>query len=234
MKGRQLDHLGIRVELVGMIQGVYDQKLQSQFLSLIRDLEPPGSLNDNVSYDFQFGRVDKQFQSYNGSQVKLRSYGKITKEEDFVVEHLQLEPDANPKIQMEVGIEDYLLIGFEFLKSKFHIKDCIEGRITFIQIKLRIKHMELSIIKKETINTSNNQQSVETETLSKFEIMDGGSIKGENVPVRFYLSSTKLTPTYRNVNNKFSVKYQMMINVIDDEDRRYFRYQDIELWRKKI
>jgi len=53
--------------------------------------------------------------------------------------------------------------------------------------------------------------------------MDGGPITGESIPIRFYLSSTKLTPTFKNINNKFSVKYQMMITLIDDEDRRYFR-----------
>ena len=57
---------------------------------------------------------------------------------------------------MELGIDDWLCIIYEFEKSKFHIKDCIDGRVTFNCVKLRIKHMELSIIKKETINTSNN------------------------------------------------------------------------------
>jgi len=38
----------------------------------VRDLEPPGVLTDNVSYDFAFNRVEKQFETYNGIVVKLR------------------------------------------------------------------------------------------------------------------------------------------------------------------
>ena len=51
-KGKRLDHLGIRVELVGIIENLYDKNQNSVFLQLVRDLEPPGALNDNVSYDF--------------------------------------------------------------------------------------------------------------------------------------------------------------------------------------
>ena len=60
----------------------------------MRDLEPPGALTENVQYDFQFNRVEKQFESYNGIVVKLRyfinvvinrNYNKIKKEEEFMV-----------------------------------------------------------------------------------------------------------------------------------------------------
>ena len=62
--------------------------------------------------------------------------------------------------------------------------------------------MELSIIKKEIVG--NGQSAVtETENLNKFEIMDGAPVKGECIPIRFYLASTELTPSYENVNNRF-------------------------------
>ena len=70
--------------------------------------------------------------------------------------------------------------------------------------------------------------------LSKFEIMDGAPVKGEVVPIRFYLASTDLTPSYKNVNNRFSCKYVLNLVLIDEEDRRYFKQQEIELWRKKV
>ena len=58
-KGKKLEHLGIRVELVGVIENLYDNKMNSIFLQLVRDLEPPGSLTDNMTYDFSFNRVEK-------------------------------------------------------------------------------------------------------------------------------------------------------------------------------
>ena len=33
--------------------------------------------------------------------------------------------------------------------------------------------------------------------------MDGAPVRGESIPVRLYLSTYDLTPTYRNINNKF-------------------------------
>ena len=42
-----------------MIENLYDKNQNSVFLQLVRDLEPPGSLTDNMTYDFAFNRVEK-------------------------------------------------------------------------------------------------------------------------------------------------------------------------------
>ena len=241
-KGKKLDHMGVRIELTGVIENLYDKTQNSTFLQLVRDLEPPGSLTDDMTYDFQFNRVEKQFESYNGIVVKVRyylnvvvnrSYGKITKEEEFIVQNLGEEPAINPPIKMEVGIEECLHIEFEFAFSKFHLKDCIVGKVNFNLVRIKIKLMELSIIRRETVGSGQSAVS-ENEVLTKFELMDGAPVKGELVPIRFFLASTDLTPSYKNVNNRFSCKYILNLVLIDEEDRRYFKQQDIELWRKKV
>ena len=55
--------------------------------------------------------------------------------------------------------------------------------------------------------------------IAKFEVMEGAPVRGECIPVRLFLSRHDLTPTYKSVNNKFSVKYYLNLVVIDDEDR---------------
>ena len=100
-------------------------------------------------------------------------------------------------------------------------------------MRIKIKLMELSIIRRETVGSGQNAVT-ENEVLSKFEVMDGAPVKGEVVPIRFYLASTDLTPSYKNVNNRFNTKYVLNLVLIDEEDRRYFKQQEIELWRKKI
>jgi vacuolar protein sorting-associated protein 26 len=134
-------------------------------LQLVRDLEPPGTLSDDVIYDFQFNRVEKQFESYNGIVIKLRyylnvvinrNYNRITKEEEFIVCNTSSEPEINRPIKMEVGIEECLHIEFEFNHSKFHLKDCILGKVYFNLVRIKIKHMELSIIRKETVGCGQN------------------------------------------------------------------------------
>lgn len=54
---------------------------------------------------------------------------------------------------------------------------------------------------------------------------------GESIPIRLFLSPYELTPTYRNINNKFSVKYFLNLVLVDEEDRRYFKQQEITIYR---
>ena len=53
----------------------------------------------------------------------------------------------------------------------------------------------------------------------------------ETVPIRLYLSKLNLTPTYRSINNVYSVKYFINLVLVDEEDRRYFKQQEIFFWR---
>jgi vacuolar protein sorting-associated protein 26 len=56
---------------------------------------------------------------------------------------------------------------------------------------------------------------------------------GESIPIRMFLGGhDQLTPTFRNVNNKFSVKYFLNLVLIDEEDRRYFKQQEVTLFRR--
>jgi len=64
--------------------------------------------------------------------------------------------------------------------------------------------------------------------------MDGAPVKGECIPIRIFLKGYDLTPSYKNVNNKFSVKYFLNLVLTDEEDRRYFKQHEIYLWRKKL
>ena len=61
----------------------------------------------------------------------------------------------------------------------------------------------------------------------------GAVIEAElgNDVCRLFLSPYDLAPTYRNVHNRFSVKYYLNLVLVDEEDRRYFKQQEITLYR---
>lgn len=123
----------------------------------------------------------------------------VAKERDIWVHSFRLPADTNATIKMEVGIEDCLHIEFEYNKSKcvcfpraegpaysradilnahrYHLKDVIVGKIYFLLVRIKIKHMELSIIRRETTGSPPNQYN-ESETITKFEIMDGAPVRG--------------------------------------------------------
>lgn len=113
---------------------------------------------------------------------------------------------------------------------RYHLKDVIVGKIYFLLVRIKIKHMELSIIRRETTGTAPNQYN-ESETITKFEIMDGAPVRGETIPIRLFLGGFELTPTFRDVNKKFSTRYYLNLVLIDEENRRYFKQQEITVFR---
>ena len=54
---------------------------------------------------------------------------------------------------------------------------------------------------------------------------------GETIPIRLFLGGFDLTPTFRDVNKKFSVRYYLNLVLIDEENRRYFKQQEITVYR---
>ena len=105
------------------------------------------------------------------------------------------------------------------------------GKIYFLLVRIKIKHMELAVIRREAAGLGSNTYN-ESENIVKYELMDGAPVKGECVPIRLFLSALDLTPTYRSVNNVFSVKYYLNLVLVDEEDRRYFKQQEVVFWRK--
>ncbi|KAL8283448.1 hypothetical protein RQP46_005858 [Phenoliferia psychrophenolica] len=238
--GKGVKHDGIKVEFVGSIELFYDRGNHYEFLSLVQELATPGEMRSAQAFDFEFKNVEKQYESYHGINVKLRYFVRVTvsrrmadvvKEKDIWVHSFRMPPDSNNSIKMEVGIEDCLHIEFEYNKSKYHLKDVIVGKIYFLLVRIKIKHMELSIIRRETTGAAPNQYN-ESETITKFEIMDGAPVRGETIPIRLFLGGFELTPTFRDVNKKFSTRYYLNLVLIDEENRRYFKQQEITVYRQ--
>uniref|UniRef100_A0A3P9HVV1 VPS26, retromer complex component B n=1 Tax=Oryzias latipes TaxID=8090 RepID=A0A3P9HVV1_ORYLA len=231
--GKRLEHYGIKIEFVGQIELYYDRGNHHEFVSLVKDLARPGEITQSQSFDFEFTHVEKPYESYTGQNVKLRYFlratvvrrlNDISKEMDIVVHTLSTYPELNSSIKMEVGIEDCLHIEFEYNKSKYHLKDVIVGKIYFLLVRIKIKHMEIDIIKRETTGTGPSVYH-ENDTIAKYEIMDGAPVRGESIPIRLFLAGYDLTPTMRDINKKFSVRYYLNLVLIDEEERRYFKQQ---------
>ena len=102
--------------------------------------------------------------------------------------------------------------------------------------------MEIAILKKESTGNGPNIYA-ETETIAKYEIMDGAPVRGrhekdlqknksfilfllgESIPIRLFLGGYDLTPTMKDVQRKFSVRYFLNLVLVDEEERRYFKQQ---------
>lgn len=97
-------------------------------------------------------------------------------------------------IRMEVGIEDALHIEFEFNKSHYHLADVLLGKVFFLLVRIKIKRMEVEIRKRESAGSGASVYN-DTDTVAKFEVMDGAPVRGECIPIRMFLAAyPALTP----------------------------------------
>lgn len=243
-KKKKLDHYGIKAELIGLIEIVGDSTATSTFMSSGIDLEPSGSLNDDMSYDFDFKVFQKPYNSYYGQSVKLRYVVRctimvtrtksITHETDIgVIIDTDIDHDELKPIKLEVGIEDLLNIIINIPKNSYFLKDVIQGMIVFENIKVLIKKMKLNVVRKEIIGTGEKARTTQSE-INEFEIMDGCPIKEEKIPIRMFLAGINdLTPTMVKVNNKFSVRYFLHLAIWDDTNRKFFKQSEILIYRNK-
>jgi vacuolar protein sorting-associated protein 26 len=166
-KTKKLEHTGIKIELVGIIENLQDKKNVSRFISLAKDLEPPGILSTEISnLPFSFSSVEKQFETYRGNYTQVKYLLRVTLstkmrtftyDQEFGVINPQPEivmVKDNDPIRLEVGIEDWLHLIFEINRSKFHLKDCVTGHVIFKKVSIRLKSMEIQLIRRETIISS--------------------------------------------------------------------------------
>ncbi|KAI6654357.1 Vacuolar protein sorting-associated protein 26B [Oopsacas minuta] len=243
VKSNKLQHSGVQLEFVGQIMLLSDKSNPQEFTSLVRQLSKPGELSQGAhEFPYEFLHVEKPFESFYGVNVRLRYFLRVTiekrfanivKEKPIAVQTLHLYPETDQSsLKMEVGIEDCLHIEFEYNKQRYHLRDVILGKIYFLLVRVKIKHMQIDLIRKEITGAGNSGIS-ETETVTKYEIMDGAPVKGECIPIRFFLGAYELTPTMKDINKKFSVRYYINLVLLDEDDRRYFKQQEVILWRKQ-
>ena len=159
---------------------------------------------------------------------------KLAVEKCFIVCNPSIPPELNANVRMEVGFNNLIHFEYELFQSKFHLEESIIGKIYFVEVNMKIKTVEVHLIKIESIGSGMNKKT-DLNLISKFELIDGNPAAKEIVPIRMFISSFEnLTPTYREINNMVSVKYFLKFVVINEDDKSFFKQQEITLWRKNI
>lgn len=182
---------------------------------------------------YQYARANDLITSSNKEQNKSKNVASLNGNLDKTNNENDDKINSSiSTVKMDVGIENCLHIEFEYSKNKYPLKGVIVGRIYFLLVRLKIKHMELSLIRRETVGSGANQVSDST-TVVRFEIMDGAPVKGETIPIRLFLGGFDLVPTYKDVNKKFSTRTFLSLVLIDEDARRYFKQSEIILYREE-
>ena len=237
-----IEHKGIHLELFGIIENISDPKDLFKFISLNYDLENIGILKNEINtFQFDFKKVQKQYESYRGEKRNIKYFLKLlidTKLKNLIYEQEFLVMNTRPKsilnennkpIKIEVGVEDWLHLSFQLNSKNYSINDILIGKIKFKKVSIRMTKMHIQITKKEIINIDNINNEPISKILALFEIMDGGPIKNEEIPIRIFLKPYNLTPSFEN--NRFSVKYFVSMVLTDAEDRKYYKHHEITIFR---
>ena len=195
--GKRVDHLGVKIEVLGQIELYFDRGNAHDFVSLVREVMTPGELVAPMSVPFEFKDVQLPYETYQGINVRLRyavrvtmqrSYGNtVAQEFRFLVRNAGIPPQLDgPGIKMEVGIEDCLHIEFEYNQAKYHLKDVVVGKIFFLLVRIKIKHMEVEIRRRESTGSgpnTYNEARPSPSTRSWTARPSGGEHTGAAVPV---------------------------------------------------
>lgn len=243
MKDKKYEHQGIKIEFIGAIEYSYDRSATSYFIQQSYELSRPAIITqEKTMFKFQFSGIDKKYDSYAGKNVRLRYFLRVsiakkyssgvTKEQEIWVVNYQEAPSKNKPILMTVGVDRCVRIEFKYAKTWYNMTDVVLGQVYFELVRLPLQSMELQIQRKETTGFAPNQ-TVDTEVLARYELMDGAPVKGESMPIRVFLANLDLTPTYTNINNMFSVTYHLHLVLIEEDGKRYFKQCEFKLWRKQ-
>ncbi|CCD13865.1 unnamed protein product [Trypanosoma congolense IL3000] len=252
-------HNGVDVQLLASIttRSAGDNKVE--FISQTKHFEPD-TLQGPTPLQFSF-TAPKEYESFRGISLLVtyhlcvvihRPIKNVTERMELWVTRVdtklsESQPDASRhrsyfretvfgplSTTMDVGVADLLHIEFKYDKKYFHLQERVLGKVTFKVTHMDICHGEVAVTRTETVMPPLvESEVVHSETLQKFEIMDGTPIVGEVVPIRLYLKAIpNLTPTYMNIRECASVQYSLNLVLITSEGKRFFKHQKIELYRR--
>lgn len=213
------------------------------FCHLSTSLAAEGKLeSDQVTeFPFEFRRVDMPHESYNGRHLQVkyfvkvsikRGLGDICSTRSIWVRDFTPAPHTpDPGWQLEVGLEDQLHINFTAPKCRFNLDEGIEGELHFSLVNLKIKSADLSLVRREIVGS----QITDQEVLHRYEIIDGPPARYDTIPFRFPLKNLKdLTPSLKEIEKIGSLLYFVNLIIYDVEGRRYFKQQEVQLYRNLV
>ena len=131
-------------------------------------------------------------------------------------------------IRMQVGMKQKLSLSIYFQHKNYNCRGTLKGFILFNYINIPLTFMEVQIVRREVIF---GDKKCEPAYVARYELIDGFPTKNERIPIRFFLKSYNLTPTYPNIDNMFCVRYFLNLVIADEEQNRYFKQKEICLFR---
>ena len=222
--GKTICHNGIELYLIGEVRKNNGEPLE-RFYVRKQELVPMGDLKNPISTKFSFDHVQFPCSSFIGNKV----FDFKVEEVFSVIRFSEREASFSP-IHNEVGIRNILHIEFVFPNSVLDCNEPLIGSVYFILVKLRIVHMSLSLYQSELFSSESTYIKRKTE-LKTIEIMDGAPVRGDHIPIRFFISDSNFWPFSQFKGSKLRVDHYIKAQLIDENGKKYCKRLKVEFTR---
>ena len=195
---------------------------------------------EKILLEFNFQNVKMPYESYKGDYASVKYFIKViivstVKNTEYIKEFAVVNPydssilqKNDEPIKMQVGMKNKLSLAIYFQHKNYNCRGTLKGFIAFNYLNINLRFMEVQIVRREIIF---GDKRCEPAYVARYELIDGVPNKYEKIPIRFFLKSYNLTPTYPNIDDIFFVKYYLNLVIADEDDNRYFKQKEICLFR---
>lgn len=236
--GKTVSHRGISLTVFGDFR-LTDGTQLNRFYARTQHLAPIGDLTIPLKTDFKFDTVKFPASTYIGPNilavygVELRVVHRISdfvKEKQFFVFLFDDQKKEATPIHNEVGITNVLHIEFVFPHGVVNFNDCVVGAAYFILVKLRVVHCSISLYQNEEYQSAGKYLKKRT-IVKTIEIMDGAPVRGDYIPIRFFLGDCNVWPFQSFKDSDLKVETYLRITLIDENGKKYYKRTRVKIDR---
>ena len=236
--GKPIQHKCVKVSLIGRFRTAAGREVERFFVNEAV-IAGAGVLGVGQALDdvFEFENVEFPMSSYDGCEISaeyLVEFRIVRGFKDFVMERkimvLDFQTFENGRCTFELGIRGLLHVEFIFTKKYVDTQDVVIGRICFLNAKLRIVQMSIVLCCKETFKAGGVSVEKERE-LKVCEVLDGTVVRGDSIPVRFFLGDADICPFTAPEGCKLQVHYFLMARLADETGKKYYKPMKLNIIR---
>jgi vacuolar protein sorting-associated protein 26 len=218
--GTSVDHKGVTISLIGAYQGS-DCPSKDVFFSKVLQLLPPAKLSQTVKSPFTFDRLPLPVGSYYGDNINLSYFVECSVQKtSFGCKKLfcVVRPEEIHETPLRKGIGITNVLHMEVLLRSTVVDPRIGffGALHLSLAKIRIVNVQLELIRKERINDYHER------LITQFEVLDGATVKGVMIPIRFYTGNLNLWPSPKDPS--VNVEYAIRVFAQDEPGEKYVKY----------
>ena len=237
--GKTVSHQGIFLILAGEFRRT-DGEMISRFFTRKQELVPAGDLRTSIKSEYTFDNIQFPTATFKGTAVNVVYAVQIVvvhriidyKQEVPFTVVLFAQPTEAKAIHNEVGIRNVLHIEFVFPRDIIDCREPLVGAVYFILIKLRIIHMALTLYRVENYSSDDVFIKKKTE-LKTIEIMDGAPCRGDNIPIRFFISEADIWPFVQFKGSHLKVEHYARAVLTDENGKKYYKRLKVDFARFK-